>query len=106
MHATSYARDIRLAEAELRRAADFAAGLARTGEPVLLCGDFNLTVATSPTLRDLVDKCGFSPPGPGIDHVLVRGLDVLEGPTVWPPGRRTVAGRLLSDHAPLEVRIA
>jgi endonuclease/exonuclease/phosphatase family metal-dependent hydrolase len=106
MHLTSYARDRSLADAELRRAADFATGLARPDEPVLLCGDFNLTVATSPTLRELTGAVGSSRPGPGIDHVLVRGLDVVEGPTVWPPERRTVSGRLLSDHAPLEVRTA
>jgi endonuclease/exonuclease/phosphatase family metal-dependent hydrolase len=105
LHATSYARDRRLASAELRRAADFAAGLARRDEPLVLAGDFNLTAATSPTLRDLV-AAGFSAAGPGIDHVLVRGLEVVEGATVWPPERRTVSGRLLSDHAPVEVRIA
>jgi endonuclease/exonuclease/phosphatase family metal-dependent hydrolase len=105
-HLTSYARDRSLADTELRRAADFATGLARADEPVLLCGDFNLTGGTSPTLRELTGAGGFSRPGPGIDHVLVRGLDVVEGPTVWPPERRTVSGRLLSDHAPLEVRAA
>jgi endonuclease/exonuclease/phosphatase family metal-dependent hydrolase len=106
MHLTSYARDRSLADAELRRAAEFSTGLARAGEPVLLCGDFNLTVATSPALRELTGAGGFSRQGPGIDHVLVRGLDVVEGPSVWPPERRTVSGRLLSDHAPLEVRTA
>ena len=47
---------------------------------------------------------GFSPPGPGIDHVLVRGADVSEHHR-WPLDRRRVDGRLLSDHAPVEVAL-
>ena len=72
-HATSY-HDRRLADAELRRAASFAVGLAERDEAVVLAGDFDLTVVTSPTLRELsTPDWGFSPAGPGLDHVLVRG---------------------------------
>jgi len=46
---------------------------------------------------------GFSPPLAGsIDQILMRGLTVLEGPSAWPVERRTLAGRVLSDHAPVE----
>jgi endonuclease/exonuclease/phosphatase family metal-dependent hydrolase len=105
MHATSYSRDRRLADAELLRAAVFVDGLAGPQEPILLGGDFNLSMRTSRTLAELMtDEWGFSGATPtGIDHVLVRGLRASD-PQVWPPERRRGAdGRLLSDHAPVEL---
>ena len=73
LHATSYEADQRLADAELRRAAAFLDGLAEPAEPVFLCGDTNVPAARSRTMQDLAAR-GYSAPGPGIDHVLVRGL--------------------------------
>jgi len=105
LHATSYRPDERLADAELLRAAAFVDGLAAAGEPVALCGDFNVTAARSRTLSDLCSaEWGFAGPGPGIDHVLVRGARASELLS-WPEERRVVHGRVLSDHAPLEVTI-
>jgi endonuclease/exonuclease/phosphatase family metal-dependent hydrolase len=105
LHATSYPADRRLADAELLRAAWFADALAAPGEPVVLCGDFNVEGERSRTLRDLAGpEWGFSAAGNGIDHVLVRGAAVGP-PERWPPGRRRLDGRLLSDHAPVEVRV-
>jgi endonuclease/exonuclease/phosphatase family metal-dependent hydrolase len=101
LHATSFEADQRLADAELRRAAAFLDGLAGPSEPVFLCGDTNVPTARSRTMRDL-GAWGYSEPGPGIDHVLVRGLPV-DGPVTWPEERRRVGGRLVSDHAPVEV---
>jgi endonuclease/exonuclease/phosphatase family metal-dependent hydrolase len=100
LHATSYAADERLADAELRRADAFLEAFARPDEPLLLCGDANVLPERSRTLRDLTAD-GFSEPAPGIDQVLARGLPVsrLER---WPDERRRLDGRLLSDHAPLE----
>jgi hypothetical protein len=47
---------------------------------------------------------GFSKPISWIDQVLVRGA--RSGPAHrWPDERRLVDGRLLSDHAPVEVTI-
>jgi endonuclease/exonuclease/phosphatase family metal-dependent hydrolase len=105
LHATSYPADKRLADAELLRAAAFAEDLAGPGDVCILAGDFNVTAAESRTLADLTgDVWGFSPPGPGIDHVLVRGAQA--GPVqVWPVERRTVDGIVLSDHAPVEVEV-
>jgi endonuclease/exonuclease/phosphatase family metal-dependent hydrolase len=104
LHATA-ARDRRLADAELLRAATFADALAEPAELCVLAGDFNVTRETSRTLSELTGpEWGFSAAGPVIDHVLVRGANVST-PDVWPPERRHVAGRLVSDHAPLEVRI-
>jgi endonuclease/exonuclease/phosphatase family metal-dependent hydrolase len=105
LHATSYERDQRLADAELLRAAWFVDAVATPGEPVVVCGDFNVTAARSRTLADLTGpEWGFSGGGPGIDHVLVRGMKA-GACEPWPPERRRVGGRLLSDHAPVEVRI-
>ena len=105
LHATSYPADRRLADAELFRAAWFADALAAPQEPVVLCGDFNVDGQQSRTLRDLAaPEWGFSAAGKGIDHVLVRGAEA--GPAErWPPERRRLQGRLLSDHAPVEVRV-
>ena len=105
LHATSYPPDARLADAELLRAATFADALARPGEPCALAGDFNIRLSRSQTLEELArPEWGFSPAGPGIDHVLVRGAE--RGPArTWPEERRRVGGVLLSDHAPVEVEI-
>jgi endonuclease/exonuclease/phosphatase family metal-dependent hydrolase len=104
-HATSY-HDRRLADAELRRAASFAVGLAEPDEAVVLAGDFNLTVVTSPTLRELSTPAwAFSPAGPGLDHVLVRGLEVTHAERHWPEDLRRHEGVLLSDHAPVELEV-
>jgi endonuclease/exonuclease/phosphatase family metal-dependent hydrolase len=102
LHATGLAADRRVAEAELLRAATFLEALAGPDEPCMLAGDFNLT-ATAPVFGELADW-GFAGGGPGIDHVLVRGA--AAGPLqVWPHERRRLDGRLLSDHAPVEVTI-
>jgi endonuclease/exonuclease/phosphatase family metal-dependent hydrolase len=102
LHATSYP-DRRLADAELMRAAVFAESLAEPEEPLVLGGDFNLTAAQSRTLAELASS-GFSEPGPGIDQVLVRG-DTAGPRDIWPIQRRRAGGRVLSDHAPVEVTI-
>lgn len=106
LHATSFRDDKRLADAELLRAAAFVDGLAEPREPVVLAGDFNVTVVTSPTLRALCSsEWGFSPAGPGLDHVLVRGL-MPQGPERhWPEDLRRHGDILLSDHAPVELEV-
>jgi endonuclease/exonuclease/phosphatase family metal-dependent hydrolase len=107
LHATSYRPDKRIADAELLRAATFVDGYARPNEPVLLCGDFNLSMRNSLVLPELLGpEWGFDSASPqGIDHVLSRGLS-LGPPGHWPEARRRLDGRLLSDHAPLERRDA
>jgi endonuclease/exonuclease/phosphatase family metal-dependent hydrolase len=63
---------------------------------VILAGDTNLRGAG-------ID--GFSPPlAESIDQILVRGLPST--PQVrWPDERRRLEGRLLSDHAPVELSV-
>jgi endonuclease/exonuclease/phosphatase family metal-dependent hydrolase len=107
LHATSYPPDERLADAELLRAFTYVDGIARPGLPVAVAGDFNVTYARSRTLRDVASpEWGFSQPGPGIDQILVRGLEIQSGPDRWPDARRAAHGALLSDHAPVEVVVA
>jgi endonuclease/exonuclease/phosphatase family metal-dependent hydrolase len=67
------------------------------GDAVVLAGDVNL--------RPPYDLTGFSEPLPdSIDQIVVRGLP-SSAPVAWPSERRRIDGRLLSDHAPVEVRV-
>lgn len=92
LHASNEFRDPTVPRAELVRARSFVEQCAAPGEVVVLAGDFNLH---GPELE------GFSGPGEGIDHVLVRGG--VAGPVVaWERERRTVDGVVLSDHAPVD----
>jgi endonuclease/exonuclease/phosphatase family metal-dependent hydrolase len=104
VHCTS-SPDRRLPDAELLRAAEFASSTAASGDVVVLAGDFNVTIDESPVLRSLTTPgWGFSPPGPGIDHILVRGARA--GPErPWPEADRRQDGVVLSDHAPVEVEL-
>jgi endonuclease/exonuclease/phosphatase family metal-dependent hydrolase len=97
-HATS-----RHAAEQVVRAAAFADGLALPDEPVVLCGDTNLRPGDGAVYDELRSWC-FSEPAVGIDQILVRGV-AATAPFVWPEERRRVDGRLLSDHAPVEVQV-
>ena len=101
LHLT-HLQERRCAEAELRRAVAFGEELTTAGEPLVVAGDFNLT-AGSAAVRELTEH-GFTPAGPAIDHIVVRGAPAtVLG--VWPDERRRVEGRLLSDHAPVELSL-
>jgi endonuclease/exonuclease/phosphatase family metal-dependent hydrolase len=96
-----------LAEEEIRTAAETATAWA-SDAPLLFGGDFNVR----PTETDLYDALErrFGLAGPtsptAIDHVLARGLQLVEKPRAWPDADREVAGdglRIrLSDHSPVE----
>jgi endonuclease/exonuclease/phosphatase family metal-dependent hydrolase len=97
LHATSSPGDARIPAAELPRAAAWVEAFAQSDEVVVLGGDFNVS-------GNDARLAGFSDPGPGIDHLIVRGG--LPGPvSVWPDERRRQDGMLLSDHAPIELEI-
>jgi len=67
------------------------------GDAVVLAGDVNL--------RPPYGLAGFSEPlADSIDQILVRGLS-SSAPVAWSSERRRIDGRLLSDHAPVEVRV-
>ena len=104
LHATSYPPDDRLAETELRRAAKWVDGLSGPVDVVVLGGDLNQRPATSAVLGTLAGE-GYSAPGAGIDHILVRGAELERPLSRWPEERRLLDGKLLSDHAPVELTI-
>jgi endonuclease/exonuclease/phosphatase family metal-dependent hydrolase len=93
---------------EMRLAAGAAVDWA--GEsPLLFGGDLNLRPNRNPEVFDeLHERFGLAgPTAPdAIDHLLVRGLDVVEPPAPWPPERRELDADgyalRLSDHAPVE----
>lgn len=101
-------------EEEILAAAEYAAEWA--GEsPLLFGGDLNLRPEKSSELfARLESECGLRGPTPGdaIDHLLTRGLEVVEAPAQWSPRRREVPDPTasapgsalpvrLSDHAPV-----
>jgi endonuclease/exonuclease/phosphatase family metal-dependent hydrolase len=99
-------------ERELLRAAQTALEWAE-GAPIVLGGDFNLRPAAARSVyARLEHELGFSAPTApdAIDHLLVRGLDVVRPPARWPAERRELELRLLggsrrvrlSDHAPVD----
>jgi len=99
LHATK-ARNPRIPDAEIVRAASWAAGLAGDA-PAILAGDFNVDTARSVAI-DQLD--GYTKAGPGIDHIVARGAST--GPyDRWTPQRRRLGQLALSDHAPVEVEV-
>lgn len=101
-----------LAVEDVLRAARAATEFAGSA-PLLFGGDLNLRPAEQPTVFErLREDFGLAAPTAprAIDHLLSRGLEVLEPPTQWPPERRELPldGRALrlSDHAPVQARFA
>jgi endonuclease/exonuclease/phosphatase family metal-dependent hydrolase len=100
-----------LAAADVRHAVETA--VAWAGEsPLILGGDFNLRPDQTRLFGHLAQRFGLSAPtGPdSIDHLLSRGLEIVDPPGAWPPEARELPCdglRLrLSDHAPVEARFA
>jgi len=104
LHASSVP-DWRIPDAELLRAATFADSVAEPDDVLVLAGDFNVIREHAKTLEQLSSpEWGFTKPISWIDQVLVRSAPA--GPAQrWPEERRRLDGTLLSDHAPVEVRI-
>ena len=83
------------------------------GSPLIFGGDLNLRPAEDPAifarLAEEFDLEGTTGPK-AIDHMLTRGIEVLEPPAAWPPERRELPldGRALrlSDHAPVQARFS
>jgi hypothetical protein len=81
--------------------------------PLLFGGDLNLRPAGDPgvfeELRERFGLEGATCPS-AIDHLLHRGLTVVEPPAPWPPeDRELLRGGLalrLSDHAPVQAGFA
>jgi endonuclease/exonuclease/phosphatase family metal-dependent hydrolase len=97
--------DWRVPDRELLRASVFAESFAEPGETLVLAGDFNVIRERSETMEQLTSPAwGFSRPISGIDQILVRSASSGHAKR-WPDERRRLGGRLLSDHAPVEVTI-
>jgi endonuclease/exonuclease/phosphatase family metal-dependent hydrolase len=101
-----------MATADVLRAARAAAEFAGAA-PLIFGGDLNLRPAEQPAAFErLREDFGLAAPTAprAIDHLLTRGLEVLEPPSAWPPERRELPldGRALrlSDHAPVQARFA
>ena len=114
LHAT--AGDEAQAEQDVRRAAQNAIAFARD-RPLILGGDFNLRPRASTIFDELDRRFGLAGPTAvdAIDHLLARGLRIVEVPHRWPAERREVLTaergssplRLrLSDHSPVEAAYA
>jgi endonuclease/exonuclease/phosphatase family metal-dependent hydrolase len=96
------------AAAEVEAAAERGVEWAQ-GDPLVLGGDLNLRPRLDPEpferLRERFDLRAPTDPD-AIDHLLARGLEVVERPRRSPPEAREVTGRdglklRLSDHAPV-----
>ncbi|HYJ23131.1 MAG TPA: endonuclease/exonuclease/phosphatase family protein [Solirubrobacterales bacterium] len=101
-----------MATEDVLRAARAATEFAGSA-PLVFGGDLNLRPAEQPAAFErLHEDFGLAAPTAptAIDHLLTRGLEVLERPTAWPPERRELPldGRALrlSDHAPVQARFA
>jgi endonuclease/exonuclease/phosphatase family metal-dependent hydrolase len=101
-----------LAAEDVMRGAEAATEWA-DGAPLLFGGDLNLRPAEDPAVfAELRERFGLTGPTDphAIDHLLVRGLDLVAPPHRWPPERRELhedgLALRLSDHAPVEARFA
>lgn len=103
----------RLAEEDVLRAARAAEEWARDS-PLVFGGDLNLRPGRQPRvferLREEFGLVGPTTAPEAIDHILCRGLEVVEPAAQWPPRQREVPfeGRALrlSDHAPVQATFA
>jgi endonuclease/exonuclease/phosphatase family metal-dependent hydrolase len=106
LHAT--ASDRAASSWEVEHAAERAVEWAGP-DPLVFGGDFNVRPAENGALFDrLRDRCGLGPPTAprALDHLLSRGLEIVDAPAALPAEQRDVPGpdglRIrLSDHAPV-----
>ena len=114
LHASA---DRAAAERELPEAARTATAWAGAA-PLVLGGDFNLRPASSRGVFEMLARDYALTPATGphvIDHLLARGLEVVDAPHQWPPELREVPDPTadrgsalpirLSDHAPVEAAL-
>jgi hypothetical protein len=106
LHATANRPELAIEDVRLAasRAVEWAAG-----EPLIFGGDLNLRPESRPEIfSELAERFDLAPTTApdAIDHILVRGLEVVEPPRQWDPERREVREEglaiRLSDHAPVE----
>jgi endonuclease/exonuclease/phosphatase family metal-dependent hydrolase len=111
LHASTGPQNKDIAVEELRVGAEHSVEWA-AGSPLIFGGDLNVRPVERPVFDELAERHDLrAPTAPdAIDHLLVRGLDIVEPPTPWPAEARELplAGlRLrLSDHAPVSATFA
>ncbi len=100
---------LHLAQPDLRRATEAALICAGDG-PLLLGGDLNLRPRQTDLYDELAESTGLAgPTAPdSLDHLLVRGLEIIDPPRAWAAQDREVRcdglAIRLSDHAPVTAR--
>ena len=105
LHATHQPKDLRLADAELRRAINFVIKCSELEESLIVAGDFNITADRSEIIQELINaprEARWNVATTGIDNVLLRRA-AATSVRLWTDDERTYKKRILSDHAPLEV---
>lgn len=111
LHASTGPRNKDIAVGELRLGAERSVEWA-AGAPLIFGGDLNVRPRERQIFDELAARHDFhAPTAPdAIDHLLVRGLAIVERPTAWQAEARELpfAGlRLrLSDHAPVSATFA
>jgi len=106
LHASAGSALREQAEEEVLTAAERASEWAGAA-PLVLGGDLNLRPRDSSVYETLAGQFGLHAPtaAGSLDHILARGLEIVEPATAWPPERREVRedglAIRLSDHAPV-----
>ena len=103
----SHLPDTRLADAELRRGINFVIRCSELEETLIVGGDFNVMPEASTTVQELVTapiESRWRRAGTGIDQFLLRRA-IATTLRIWPNEQRMLKGKLLSDHAPVEIEV-
>jgi endonuclease/exonuclease/phosphatase family metal-dependent hydrolase len=106
LHAT-HLPDLRLSDAEIRRAVNYVIRCSELEEALIVAGDFNITAEACATIQELVTaprESRWNQAGTGIDQFLLRRA-AATSVRVWPDEEREYRGRLLSDHPPVEIEV-
>ena len=108
LHATSFPRTRALPTPSCAARRTSSSAVAELEEALIVAGDFNITREQSQTIAALIaapPESRWSDAGPQIDQVLVRGA-TRRPSACGPTTSARYDGRLLSDHAPVEVEHA
>jgi endonuclease/exonuclease/phosphatase family metal-dependent hydrolase len=107
LHASTGPANRPRAERELLAAAERSVEWA-SDAPLILGGDLNVRPRDSGVYDELERRFGLrgTTASTSLDHLLSRGLEIVEPPAAWPPERREVIAPdrraiRLSDHAPV-----
>jgi endonuclease/exonuclease/phosphatase family metal-dependent hydrolase len=104
---TTSTGDLRIPDAELRRAINFVIRCSELEEALIVLGDFNIPRAQSAAIGELMNALPedrWMTSGPQVDFVLLRRA-INTSVRVWPDEERAYDGVLLSNHPPVEATI-